>query len=118
MDELGIEPKAFRMRNGRSTTELHAHVQCVICAASVTSTGRAWCSAICASRRVLYVSVEPARDIHNIGTIQRRLAWSLRKVDTLIEKYHFFNLPSLRGARFFTEDCVGGGPHNGRFVGA
>jgi hypothetical protein len=24
MDELGIEPKAFRMRNGRSTTELHA----------------------------------------------------------------------------------------------
>ena len=26
MDELGIEPKAFRMRNGRSTTELHAHV--------------------------------------------------------------------------------------------
>jgi hypothetical protein len=24
MDKLGIEPKAFRMQNGRSTTELHA----------------------------------------------------------------------------------------------
>ena len=26
MEESGIEPEAFRMRNGRSTTELHPHL--------------------------------------------------------------------------------------------
>jgi hypothetical protein len=41
MDELGIEPKAFRMRNGRSTTELHAHVQRVTRVVCVNNTGRA-----------------------------------------------------------------------------